>query len=135
MADNLYVHFPFCRRKCTYCALHSRAGANAEKRRAYVAALAEAVRRLCEQMTDGETFSTVYFGGGSPALCDLRPLFDALRPRLSVLPAPGTRHQAPGTRRQAPGAEFTVELHPLDVTDDLLKALRDGGVNRISMGV
>ena len=128
MADNLYVHFPFCRRKCSYCALHSRAGANAEKRRAYVAALAQAVRRLCEQMTDGETFSTVYFGGGSPALCDLGPLFDALRPRLSVLPAPSTKHQAPGT-------EFTVELHPLDVTDDLLKALRDGGVNRISMGV
>ena len=142
MADNLYVHFPFCRRKCTYCALHSHAGANVEKRRAYVAALAEAVRRLCEQMTDGETFSTVYFGGGSPALCDLRPLFDALRPRLSVLPAPSTKHQAPGTKHQAPSTkhqapstEFTVELHPLDVTDDLLKALRDGGVNRISMGV
>ena len=57
-------------------------------------------------------FKTVYFGGGTPARCDLRPL-------LKVLSAD----------------EFTVELHPLDVTRELLSQLRDGGVNRISMGV
>lgn len=61
--------------------------------------------------------NTVYFGGGTPTLCDLRPVLSALEPRLS------------------PDREFTVELHPLDVTADLLKMLRDGGVNRISMGV
>ena len=50
-------------------------------------------------------------------MCDLRPLFAALAPRLK------------------PETEFTVELHPLDVTDGLLATLRDGGVNRVSMGV
>ncbi len=60
---------------------------------------------------------TIYFGGGSPALCDLKPLLDVLKPALK------------------PTCEFTVELHPLDVTSALLKTLKDGGVNRISMGV
>ena len=50
-------------------------------------------------------------------MCDLGPIFDALKPFLTS------------------ETEFTVELHPLDVTDDLLLRLRDGGVNRISMGV
>lgn len=57
-------------------------------------------------------YATVYFGGGSPALCDLTPI-------LKVITAD----------------EFTVELHPLDVTEDTLKKLFDNGVNRISMGV
>ena len=101
MVDNLYVHFPFCRRKCTYCALPSRA----------VNPTAGYVEGILRQLPSGP-FKTVYFGGGTPARCDLRPL-------LKVLSAD----------------EFTVELHPLDVTRELLSQLRDGGVNRISMGV
>ena len=107
---NLYVHFPFCRRKCTYCALHSRAGSTADERSRYVASLVRGLDR-------GLALDTVYFGGGSPALCDLKPLFAALGPMLD------------------PSCEFTVELHPLDVTRETLQTLRDGGVNRISMGV
>ena len=61
--------------------------------------------------------STVYFGGGSPALCDLRPLLNALASRLGD------------------EGEFTVELHPLDVNAETLSMLKDCGVNRISMGV
>ena len=114
MGVNLYVHFPFCRRKCAYCALHSRPGSSAAERDGYVAALAERVRRLGSRL-DG--LSTVYFGGGTPALCGLSPLMDALRPHL------------------LPDAEFTVELHPLDVSSGLLSQLRDGGANRVSMGV
>ena len=114
MGANLYVHFPFCRRKCAYCALHSRPGASDAERADYVAALVGRVRRLGARL-DG--LSTVYFGGGTPALCDLSPLLCELSPRLGA------------------DAEFTVELHPLDVTPGLLSRLRDGGVNRISMGV
>ena len=114
MAANLYVHFPFCRRKCAYCALLSRPGAGSAERAEYVASLADRVRRLGPRL-DG--LATVYFGGGTPALCDLSPILDALAPLLR------------------PDAEFTVELHPLDVSEGLLSRLRDGGVNRISMGV
>ncbi len=101
--DNLYVHFPFCRRKCSYCALYSRAGSTSVERDEYVRSLVDACR--------GE-YKTVYFGGGSPGLCDLGALLEVVR-----------------------GDEFTVELHPLDVSVELLRKLRDGGVNRISMGV
>lgn len=99
--DNLYLHFPYCRRKCTYCALPSRA---VKPDPGYVA-------RLVKELPPGP-FKTIYFGGGTPALCDLRPLLDKL---------------------SAP--EFTVELHPLDVKRELLETLTAGGVNRISMGV
>ena len=60
---------------------------------------------------------TVYFGGGTPALCNLEPLLSALRPHL------------------AEDAEFTVELNPLDAVGPLLEMLKAGGANRISMGV
>ena len=76
--------------------------------------IAGRVRRLGSRL-DG--LKTVYFGGGTPALCDLRPVFEALAPRLGG------------------GCEFTVELHPLDVTRGLVETLRAGGVNRVSMGV
>ena len=111
---NLYVHFPFCRSKCAYCALHSRPGASAPERDAYAVAVANEVSRL---PIGGGGLSTVYFGGGTPCLCDLAPVFGALAPLLGD------------------GCEFTVELHPLDVSPALLDTLRAGGVNRISMGV
>ena len=130
---NLYIHFPFCRRKCAYCALYSRVGVSQADRDAYVVALAGEIARGgarasgqtgagfplaadCRLLA-ADAFSTVYFGGGSPALCDLGPLFSALQLQLRT------------------STEFTVELHPLDVTEELLATLKAGGVNRISMGV
>ena len=102
-SGNLYVHFPFCRRKCSYCALYSRAGASAEEMGAYVRSLVPHVRGK---------YATAYFGGGTPALCDLKEIAGAIE-----------------------ADEFTVELHPLDASADLLSMLADAGVNRISMGV
>ena len=109
---NLYVHFPFCRSKCAYCALPSRAGVSETVRAAYAARIAEEVARL-----DFAVRGTVYFGGGTPALCDLRPVCAAVRERFGAID------------------EFTVELSPRDATPALLADLRASGVNRISMGV
>ena len=105
--SNLYVHFPFCRRKCAYCALYSVPGSTPGQRAEHVrlAAVCVCARNLRPR--------TVYFGGGTPALCDLRP-FRGMFP---------------------PDAEFTVELHPRDVTDEKLDELKSIGVNRISLGV
>ena len=110
---NLYVHFPFCRRKCAYCALKSRAGVPEKVRAGYVARLAGEIRERAVK-----DLRTVYFGGGTPALCDLTPLFDAL-------------HGA----GLSSDVEFTIELHPLDATPGVLARLKEGGVNRISLGV
>ena len=110
---NLYVHFPFCRGRCSYCALYSHGVRPASERDEYARRVAAAIRRL----DIGRPLRTIYFGGGSPALCDLSPALAALAPLVSS------------------ETEFTVELHPLDVTSELLATLRAGGVNRISMGV
>ena len=138
MVENLYVHFPFCRRKCSYCALYSRAGVSQSDRDAYVRRLAREMESLgsmgsvrnagpadlagTSRTDSGQTpfnskLKTIYFGGGSPALCDLSALEPALRPLC-------------GDK-----TEFTVELHPLDVTETKLAELKALGVNRISMGV
>lgn len=111
MADNLYVHFPFCRSRCSYCTLYSRTGCTDSARTQYVASIAESIRKIESPL------STVYFGGGTPALCDLTPLGAALAPLISET------------------TEFTVELHPLDVANEKLDELESIGVNRISMGV
>ena len=114
-ASNLYVHFPFCRAKCRYCALYSRVGVSPSDRAAYVRRLAAEVGAKCR--TPRASFDTIYFGGGSPALCDLSPLEPVLRPLCGET------------------TEFTAELHPLDVTEAKLAELKALGVNRISMGV
>ena len=148
---NLYVHFPFCRAKCAYCALHSRAGSTPEARRAYCARLAEQLAALGTDLK----LSTIYFGGGSPALCDLTPIFDALHSlghvaksgmdnnpfgEAALLPLPKGMSKMkrqecrfPEERESVP--EFTVELYPLDAQPEVLEILKKGGVNRISMGV
>lgn len=115
VVENLYVHFPFCRTKCSYCALYSRTGVSPADRDAYV-------RRILAELFNLSTcqlvnLSTVYLGGGSPALCNLSVLAPVLRPLCDER------------------TEFTVELHPLDVTEAKLGELRSIGVNRISMGV
>lgn len=116
---NLYIHFPFCRRKCAYCALYSRVGVSQPDRDAYVAFIAAQLSGSSTITFQPFNLSTIYFGGGSPAICDLRPLLSTLRLRLST----------------STDYEFTVELHPLDVSEGRLEMLKAGGVNRISMGV
>ena len=119
MTDNLYVHFPFCRGRCAYCALYSRAGVPPSERAAYVRRLA---REIDSRIPPPALPKTVYFGGGTPALCDLSPLKSVFK------------HRKTG-QTCFPMFEFTVELHPLDVTPQKLDELESIGVNRISMGV
>ncbi len=152
---NLYVHFPFCRAKCAYCALHSRVGSSPEARRAYCSRLAaeiatwgtvpripgtdpEKVGTVPQKEGSVPHFSTIYFGGGSPALCDLAPIFQILH---ELGTDPGKMGSVPreitGTVPEKWGTvpEFTVEIHPLDARPEVLEMLKKGGVNRISMGV
>lgn len=117
---NLYIHFPFCRSKCAYCALHSYVGRTEADRRNYVGRIVTDLDALFAAHS-GEPLDTIYFGGGTPALCDLQPILAFLAQHLPH------HHQRP--------AEFTVELNPLDVTPAFLHQLKAGGVNRLSMGV
>lgn len=113
---SLYVHVPFCAQKCAYCAFYSEASSGELVNR-YTSAL---VREL-ELVADDLKPATIFFGGGTPSLLNLRQWETILRAmeRLNLLGA----------------AEFTVESNPATVSADKSKLLRDFGVNRISMGV
>ena len=113
---SLYVHVPFCAQKCVYCAFYSEASSG-ELINRYTAAL---VREL-EIVADDLKPRTIFFGGGTPSLLNLRQWETILRAmeHCNLLGA----------------EEFTVECNPATVSADKAKLFRDFGINRISMGV
>jgi oxygen-independent coproporphyrinogen-3 oxidase len=113
---SLYIHVPFCAHKCEYCAFYSEASSG-ELINRYTAAL---VREL-EMVAPDLKPKTIFFGGGTPSILNLRQWETILRAmeKADLLGAD----------------EFTVESNPATVSADKCKLLRDFGVNRISMGV
>jgi oxygen-independent coproporphyrinogen-3 oxidase len=114
--ESLYVHVPFCAQKCEYCAFFSEASSG-ELIKRYVVAL----QRELELVAHDVWPRTIFFGGGTPSLLNLRQWEGILRTmeRAGLLGA----------------EEFTVECNPATVSLDKAKLLRSFGVNRISMGV
>jgi oxygen-independent coproporphyrinogen-3 oxidase len=114
--ESLYLHVPFCAQKCAYCAFYSEpSGGDLINR--YVAALVRELELVAHDLKP----RTIFFGGGTPSLLNLRQWEQILRAleRLHLLGA----------------EEFTVECNPATVSPDKAKLLRDFGVNRVSMGV
>jgi len=113
---SLYVHVPFCAQKCEYCAFFSEA-AKGETVNRYIDALVREMEIVAFDLKP----ATIFFGGGTPSLLNLRQwetVFRAME-RLNLLKA----------------AEWTVECNPATVSLEKAKLLCDFGVNRISMGV
>jgi oxygen-independent coproporphyrinogen III oxidase len=114
--QSLYVHVPFCARKCGYCAFFSEV-AGSELIERYVGAL---IREM-ELVADDSKPRTIFFGGGTPSLLSLQhweQIFRAME-RLNLLGA----------------TEWTVECNPATVSPAKVRLLRSGGVNRLSLGV
>ena len=120
---HLYVHVPFCARRCSYCDF-AIAVRRAVPSGAYVdAVLAEWAARLDDEpWRDLPRLDTIYFGGGTPSR--LAP--EAIGRLIAGFSA---------RRAIAPGAEITLEANPDDVTPAAATAWRAAGVNRISLGV
>jgi oxygen-independent coproporphyrinogen-3 oxidase len=113
---SLYIHVPFCAQKCEYCAFYSEASSG-ELINRYVAALVRELEIVAHDLKP----KTIFFGGGTPSILNLRQWETILRAmeRLNLLGA----------------EEFTIESNPATVSADKCKLLRDFGVNRVSMGV
>jgi oxygen-independent coproporphyrinogen-3 oxidase len=111
-ARHLYVHLPFCVHRCGYCDFVTVVGRE-DQHREYVDALLVELERESDSLAD--VVDTVFVGGGTPTFTEP----DALRRVLAALP---------------PAAEVTVEANPETVTEELAALLREGGVNRISLG-
>ncbi len=127
-ARALYVHIPFCVKKCAYCDFVS-----APSTQQIMKDYADAIIRelgLMSALADTQSsaalaatrLDTVFFGGGTPTLMPLRAM-------ERVIKAINTRFSL------HTGYEFTLEANPDTVTSDYLKMLRDNGVNRLSFGV
>ncbi len=122
----IYIHIPYCARKCSYCdftslPLDEAGGMNVARR--YMDAVAiELDRRAMSDEFRGCEVETIYVGGGTPTILPpdwIADLLDCLRMRFAV---------------QA-DAEITVESNPGTVDEVKLRALLSAGVNRISLGV
>ncbi len=114
----IYVHIPFCHRKCGYCDFNTYAMAGAIVD-AYLSALHLEIERAdCE----GDPVVSVFFGGGTPTFLSGEQLADLLRhlrQRFHILP----------------DAEITSEANPGSLTLDQLQRMREAGFNRFSLGV
>ena len=116
----VYIHIPFCRRKCDYCDFYSMPADEAMMDR-YQKALLAQIRSLLPQLKK-RTVDTIYFGGGTPSFYGykrLREILAYLQRHLSV----------------AKQAEITVECNPDTVDLASMTRLRKAGVNRVSLGM
>lgn len=118
---SLYVHIPWCVRKCPYCDFNSHEARSEIPEQAYVDAL---LADLAEEMPSvwGRTISTVFIGGGTPSLFSARAI-DQLMSGIRALTA------------LPPTAEVTMEANPGTFEQQRFKDYRNSGINRLSIGV
>lgn len=118
----LYIHIPFCVKKCAYCDFLS-APADRDAREAYVSALLREIRSLPgEYGLDNREVISVFVGGGTPSLLEgvrMKEIMDALREHFLF----------------APDAEITVEANPGTLDREKLRLYGRSGINRLSLGL
>ncbi len=122
LGPGIYLHIPFCRRRCGYCDFMSTTG-EAAAREAFVADLLVEIR-LAAMTGDfaEETFRTIFLGGGTPSLLEgdqMNRILGALHDSFAV----------------APDAEVTMEANPESLEPERLDAFLRGGGNRVSLGI
>ncbi|MCU9850197.1 oxygen-independent coproporphyrinogen III oxidase [Defluviimonas sp. WL0024] len=119
---SLYLHVPFCRRLCWFCACRTQGTTSDEPVRAYVEVLKAELRLLQAELPAGVTLSRLHWGGGTPTLLAPDLMRDLARTVFDVVP-------------MGEGAEFSVEIDPNEIDDARLDALAEAGMNRASIGV
>ena len=116
----LYIHIPFCVKKCAYCDFLS-GPAGEQEREDYVNLLAEEIRNCPDAVKDYEVVS-IFFGGGTPSLLtgeQMERLMDVIRETFTL----------------GQDAEITMEMNPGTVEEEKLREYKEAGVNRLSIGL
>lgn len=116
----LYLHIPFCVRKCNYCDFFSASGTE-EEQEAYVSAMVQEIQSYQELSGEYEV-QTIFLGGGTPSLLtpeQIEQIFNAIYHTFSV----------------NENAEITMEMNPGTVNIEKLHAMKAAGVNRLSIGL
>lgn len=118
---HIYVHIPYCARKCPYCGFYSVAGKTRVKE--YFEALHKEILEqpvICSAECEGEA-ETVYYGGGTPSFTDAEYVCDSFRYIREMF--------------SVEDGEFTIEVNPNSFDEAKGRAYREAGFNRISIGV
>lgn len=118
---SLYIHIPWCVRKCPYCDFNSHEAKHTIPEKEYVAALVRDLELALPQIW-GRKVYTVFFGGGTPSLLSGEAIAEILRNVRMLLPLDLN-------------AEITLEANPGTVEAGKFAAFREAGVNRLSMGI
>jgi len=115
----IYIHVPFCKRKCGYCNFYSTT--RLELKKSYLQALKKELEGRRHYL-NGEPVQTIYFGGGTPSLlepAEIQSVIDAIKQLHSVTENP----------------EITVEANPDDLTPAYIGQLAQTDANRLSIGI
>jgi len=118
---SVYIHIPWCVRKCPYCDFNSHELRDGIPEGAYLEALITDLEQELPKVW-GRTVETVFIGGGTPSLfsaAGIEQLLNALRARLPL----------------KPGAEITLEANPGTVDQARFHGFREAGINRLSIGI
>lgn len=119
MKAALYIHVPFCRKKCPYCDFYSIVKCDAIP--VYLQALEREIEYYAKTKWTTFEFSTIYWGGGTPSLLTPEQISTILN-RLY------------GAFRIVPNAEITLEANPGTLFEEHVPGYRDAGINRLSLG-
>lgn len=117
---SLYIHFPWCVQKCPYCDFNSHKAGDDAPRERYVRALTDDLRYEATR-ANGRAVTTVFLGGGTPSFFspdEIAEVLQCARQSLSF----------------SPDCEITMEANPGTLERGSLKAYREAGVNRLSLG-
>lgn len=124
MEISLYVHVPFCRQKCDYCDFFSIPSNRAScvcPDEEYVRSVLNEIRFYVKKYSVSR-WKTVYIGGGTPSQLGAKLLFELVSGIKSAV-------------SDKTADEFTVEMNPEDLTEDILNSAQKAGVDRISTGI
>ncbi|SCY50582.1 oxygen-independent coproporphyrinogen III oxidase [Paracoccus tibetensis] len=119
---SLYLHVPFCRRLCWFCACRTQGTQSEGPLHAYVATLLTEIAALRARTAPGITLSRLHWGGGTPTLLPPALITRLARAVTAAFPL-------------APDAEFSVEIDPSEIDAPRMQALAEAGMNRASIGV
>lgn len=121
-AISLYLHVPFCRRLCWFCACRTQGTQSEDPVRAYAEVLLTEIDMLRRRLAPGMRLSRLHWGGGTPTLMPPDVIARVAGAALDAFPL-------------AEGAEFSVEIDPSEIDDARLDALAAAGMTRASIGV
>lgn len=119
---SLYLHVPFCRRLCWFCACRTQGTQTDNPVIAYVDVLKAELDLLAARLPQGVTMSRLHWGGGTPTLLNPDLMRDLAARVFEVVPL-------------GANAEFSVEIDPNEIDEARLDALAEAGMNRASIGV